>query len=142
MELELTWHLQPLAPWPFPGAKRANRLDNLHYKCIISTYELTICQSLTGAGANKSGLGVSGRGPDRAAPVGKTTLLRHLFEGRYRYVSLEPPDVRVAAAEDPRGFLELCPAPVIFDEVQYAPICFPTSRRRSTQTVPGAVSIC
>ena len=56
---------------------------------------------------------------------GKTTLLRHLFEGRYRYVSLEPPDVRVAAAEDPRGFLELCPAPVIFDEVQYAPDLLP-----------------
>ena len=26
-----------------------------------------------------------------------------------------------AATEDPRGFLELYPPPVIFDEVQYAP---------------------
>ena len=56
---------------------------------------------------------------------GKTTLLQHLFGERYRYVSLEPPDVRAAAANDPRGFLELYPAPVIFDEVQYAPDLLP-----------------
>lgn len=51
---------------------------------------------------------------------GKTTLLKHLFGGRYRYVSLEPPDVRMAARTDPRGFIEMYPPPVIFDEVQYA----------------------
>lgn len=56
---------------------------------------------------------------------GKTTLLRHLFGRQCRYVSLEPPDVRAAAVEDPRGFLELYPAPVIFDEVQYAPDLLP-----------------
>lgn len=56
---------------------------------------------------------------------GKTTLLQHLFGGRCRYVSLEPPDVRAAASEDPRGFLELYRAPVIFDEVQYAPDLLP-----------------
>ena len=52
---------------------------------------------------------------------GKTTLLQHLFSSHCRYVSLETPDVRAAATEDPRGFLELYPPPVIFDEVQYAP---------------------
>lgn len=52
---------------------------------------------------------------------GKTTLLKHLFSEQFRYVSVEPPDVRAAATEDPRGFLELYSAPVIFDEVQYAP---------------------
>ncbi len=56
---------------------------------------------------------------------GKTTLLQHLFGRRCRYVSLEPPDVRAAAAEDPRGFLELYPPPAIFDEVQYAPDLLP-----------------
>ena len=56
---------------------------------------------------------------------GKTTLLQHLFGSRCRYVSLEPPDARVAATEDPRGFLELYPPPVIFDEVQYAPDLLP-----------------
>jgi predicted AAA+ superfamily ATPase len=52
---------------------------------------------------------------------GKTTILRHLFGAKYRYVSLEPPDIRAAAAQDPRGFLSMYPPPVILDEVQYAP---------------------
>jgi predicted AAA+ superfamily ATPase len=56
---------------------------------------------------------------------GKTTLLQHLFSQQHRYVSLEPPDVRAAALEDPRGFLETYPPPVIFDEVQYTPDLLP-----------------
>ncbi|MBC7338794.1 MAG: ATP-binding protein [Firmicutes bacterium] len=56
---------------------------------------------------------------------GKTTLLKHLFAGYYRYVSLEPPDVRAVAREDPRGFLAMHPPPVIVDEVQYAPDLLP-----------------
>ena len=56
---------------------------------------------------------------------GKTTLLQRLFGTHHRYVSLEPPDIRVAAQEDPRMFLELHAPPVILDEVQYAPGLFP-----------------
>lgn len=56
---------------------------------------------------------------------GKTTLLKHLFGKSHRYVSLEPPDVRAAAMEDPRGFLEMYSSPVIFDEIQYAPDLLP-----------------
>ncbi|MCY4532480.1 MAG: ATP-binding protein [Gammaproteobacteria bacterium] len=56
---------------------------------------------------------------------GKTTLLRHLFGNRCRYVSLELPDVRGASVEDPRGFLAQYPPPVIFDEVQYTPDLLP-----------------
>ena len=56
---------------------------------------------------------------------GKTTLLQHVFGQGYGYVSLDLPDVRAAAAADPRGFLELYPAPVIFDEVQHAPHLLP-----------------
>ncbi|MFH1312435.1 MAG: AAA family ATPase [Candidatus Eisenbacteria bacterium] len=52
--------------------------------------------------------------------LGKTTLLKHLFGRIYRYVSLEPPDARTAAAVDPRGFVEMYSPPVIFDEIQYA----------------------
>ena len=40
-------------------------------------------------------------------------------------MSLEPPDVRAAATVDPRGFLELNPAPLILDEIQYAPELLP-----------------
>ena len=56
---------------------------------------------------------------------GKATLLKHLFDETHGYVSLEPPDVRAAAAADPRGFLALNPPPVILDEVQYAPDLLP-----------------
>ncbi|MDD2671552.1 MAG: ATP-binding protein [Syntrophales bacterium] len=56
---------------------------------------------------------------------GKTTLLKHLFGAKYKYVSLEPPDIRAAAARDPRGFLDMNAPPVIFDEVQYAPELLP-----------------
>jgi len=61
---------------------------------------------------------------------GKTTLLKHLFAGDRRYVSLEPPDVRAAASADPRGFLEMHAPPVIFDEVQYAPDLLPFVKER------------
>jgi len=56
---------------------------------------------------------------------GKTTLLRRLFGRSHSYVSLELPDVRAAAMADPRGFLDFHPAPVIFDEIQYAPVLLP-----------------
>ena len=55
---------------------------------------------------------------------GKTTVLRRLFGATHRYVSVEPPDIRAAAREDPRTFLEAFPPPVIFDEAQYAPDLF------------------
>jgi uncharacterized protein len=61
---------------------------------------------------------------------GKTTLLKHLFSEDWTYVSLEPPDVRAAAMEDPRGFLEMYLPPVIFDEVQYAPDLLPYVKER------------
>ena len=69
---------------------------------------------------------------------GKTTLLKHVFGEASGYVSLEPPDVRAAAVADPRGFLELHPAPAIFDEVQYAPDLLPyikesVDERRNTR---------
>lgn len=48
---------------------------------------------------------------------GKSTLLRDAFPA-YRYVSLEDPDMRQFALEDPRGFLATYPRQAIFDEVQ------------------------
>lgn len=51
---------------------------------------------------------------------GKTTLSRAVFPD-HGYASLEAPDVRRFAVEDPRGFLAEYPSPVIFDEVQRAP---------------------
>ena len=51
---------------------------------------------------------------------GKTTLLRDMFSD-YRYVSLENPDSRLFAENDPNGFLQLYNNKVIFDEVQRVP---------------------
>ena len=61
---------------------------------------------------------------------GKTTLLRHLFGKDYGYLSLELPDVRAAAEEDPRSFLARFPPPVIYDEVQFAPGLLPYVKER------------
>ena len=54
---------------------------------------------------------------------GKTTLLKELF-GDYRYVSLENPNTRAFALEDPVGFLNQYDQKVIFDEVQRVPALF------------------
>src|SRR5512145_1493060 len=56
---------------------------------------------------------------------GKTTLLKNIFDSQYQIISLEPPDVRLAAQTDPRGFLNLYSAPVVFDEIQYVPGLLP-----------------
>jgi predicted AAA+ superfamily ATPase len=61
---------------------------------------------------------------------GKTTLLKHLFGSNYRVLSLEPPDVRLAAQTDPRGFLNLYPPPIVFDEIQYVPELLPYIKER------------
>lgn len=56
-----------------------------------------------------------------ARQTGKSTLCKTLLQKSHRYVSLEDPDIRLQALEDPRTFLANYPAPVIFDEIQYAP---------------------
>ncbi len=55
---------------------------------------------------------------------GKTTLLKHLFLKSHRYVSLDDPEARLMAKDDPRLFLDNYPAPLIIDEIQYAPELF------------------
>ena len=62
---------------------------------------------------------------------GKTTLLKHVFGGASGYVSLEPPDVRAVRSRRPaRLSRQMHPAPVIFDEVQYAPDLLPYIKER------------
>lgn len=53
---------------------------------------------------------------------GKTTVLKHLFGKVYQYESLDLPEVRAFAIEDPRGFLASHPPPIILDEVQHVPM--------------------
>jgi len=54
---------------------------------------------------------------------GKTTLVQMSFPN-YDYISLEEPDNRAFALEDPRGFLSQFPEKVILDEIQRAPDLF------------------
>ncbi len=54
---------------------------------------------------------------------GKTTLARYVFP-RKSYVSLENPDIRQFATDDPRAFLEQYAGGAIFDEAQRVPELF------------------
>ena len=74
--------------------------------------EREISETLRGAVAQYPVLTLTG--PRQS---GKTTLLRHLFAD-YSYVSLERPDERAFALDDPIGFLERFSGPVILDEAQ------------------------
>ena len=57
--------------------------------------------------------------------VGKSTMLEHLMEGtNRRMVTLDDLEERKLAKNDPKLFLELHPAPVLIDEIQYAPELF------------------
>ncbi|HRE75586.1 MAG TPA: ATP-binding protein [Flavobacteriales bacterium] len=58
-----------------------------------------------------------------ARQTGKTTLVKQVFKGK-TYLSLENPDTRNFALEDPRGFLESYPNGAILDEVQRVPHLF------------------
>ena len=57
--------------------------------------------------------------------VGKTTLLLNLKPKNMEYVSLDDEILRKQAQEDPKLFLSMHPAPLLIDEVQYAPQLFP-----------------
>lgn len=54
---------------------------------------------------------------------GKSTLLQHSFPD-YNYISLEDPDMRLFAADDPHGFLATYPDKTIIDEAQRVPTLF------------------
>jgi len=56
---------------------------------------------------------------------GKTTVLKHLFSKTHRYVTLDDPESRLQANDDPKYFLKNYPPPVIVDEIQYAPKLLP-----------------
>jgi predicted AAA+ superfamily ATPase len=56
---------------------------------------------------------------------GKTTLLNNLSEANRKYVTLDDPDDRLFARNEPTAFLERYSPPVIIDEIQYAPDLFP-----------------
>lgn len=56
--------------------------------------------------------------------VGKTTLLKECMPKNMNYVTLDDNTLRAAAQESPKLFLEEHKAPLLIDEVQYAPELF------------------
>ena len=58
-----------------------------------------------------------------ARQTGKTTLVKQVFKNK-PYVSLENPDTRNFALDDPRGFLASYPKGAVLDEVQRTPELF------------------
>ena len=78
---------------------------------ITRDIEATLCKLLEGFPI------VTLTGPRQS---GKTTLARAVFTSK-PYVSLEDPDVRRLALDDPRGFLGRFPDGAVLDEVQRAP---------------------
>ena len=60
-----------------------------------------------------------------ARQVGKTTICNEIEkESNYNYISLDNTRNRFDALNDPEGFLESHPWPLIIDEVQYVPSLF------------------
>jgi len=55
-----------------------------------------------------------------ARQTGKTALVKRVFP-QHAYASLDLPSEAEQAERDPTGFLERHPAPLVVDEVQYAP---------------------
>ncbi len=69
-----------------------------------------------------------------ARQTGKTTFLRHLEEKNRSYVTLDDPLVLSLAKQDPALFMQRFPAPVIIDEIQYAPELLPYIKIEADKT--------
>jgi len=57
--------------------------------------------------------------------VGKTTLFEKSMEDNRTYISLDDPQLRAFAKNDPNLFLQTYKTPLLIDEIQYAPELFP-----------------
>ena len=56
--------------------------------------------------------------------VGKSTLLLSLKPSNMEYITIDDEVLRKQAQNDPKMFLQEHPAPLMIDEVQYAPRLF------------------
>jgi len=65
--------------------------------------------------------------------VGKTTILRHLAGPERTYVTLDDLALRDLARRDPVLFLQRFPAPLLLDEIQYAPELLPYLKMRADE---------
>ena len=56
-----------------------------------------------------------------ARQTGKSTMIRHLFDEKFKYITLDDLSVRDYAIKDPKGFLNFYGCPLVIDEIQKAP---------------------
>lgn len=68
--------------------------------------------------------------------VGKSTMLKLIMKSDRNVVSLDDLNERVLAKTDPEMFLTMHPAPLLIDEVQYAPELFPYIKMRIDNGAP------
>lgn len=68
-----------------------------------------------------------------ARQVGKSTLLQHVFP-ETKHLVFDPVQDLYGARNDPDQFLATFPAPLILDEIQYAPELLPALKRRVDQS--------
>ena len=69
--------------------------------------------------------------------VGKSTMLKHIMKSDRNMVTLDDLNERALAKADPEMFLAMHPAPVLIDEVQYAPELFPYIKMRIDNGAPA-----
>lgn len=69
--------------------------------------------------------------------VGKSTMLQHIMKPDRNVVTLDDLNERSLAKEDPEMFLTMHPAPVLIDEVQYAPELFSYIKMKIDKGAPA-----
>ena len=69
--------------------------------------------------------------------VGKSTMLKHIMKSDRNVVTLDDLNERALAKTNPEMFLAMHPAPVLIDEVQYAPELFPYIKMRIDNGAPA-----
>jgi predicted AAA+ superfamily ATPase len=110
-----------LVDGPFFFVQYAVKMNFERSKWVFTVYfPRTIEQSIVEAAGHFPALLVTG-----ARQVGKTTLLRHLGGSRRTYVTLDDPLTLSLARQDPALFMQRFPAPILLDEIQYAPELLP-----------------
>lgn len=55
-----------------------------------------------------------------ARQVGKSTVISYLFEDKFAHVTMDDPELRSKAKQNPKDFLESYPLPLCIDEIQKA----------------------
>ena len=71
-----------------------------------------------------------------ARQTGKSTLVR-MYANAESYITFDDPALARAATEDPLGFVQSLPRPVILDEIQVVPDLFPAIKFEDVQMIKG-----